>query len=223
MRTANYVDEVTLEERSGLWLEKVRSSVAPRPHLQLIPERCALLVIDMLRYFADPSGRCYLPAAGAILPRIAALLAAWRKIDGALVFTRHCHEGEHDLGMLGRFFSDYIHAGEPEADIVAAIAPANKEPVIQKTTYDAFLDTPLQSILEDRRADQVLVTGVLTHMCCETTARSAFCRGFEVYVPADACASSAEEWHMNSLLAMADSVAIITSTREVLERCIQSK
>jgi isochorismate hydrolase len=56
-------------------------------------------------------------------------------------------------------------------------------------------------------------------MCCETTARSAFCRGFEVYVGADATASSSEERHLQSLLAMADSVAVILGSGEILDRC----
>ncbi|MFC1540391.1 cysteine hydrolase, partial [Gemmatimonadota bacterium] len=85
-----------------------------------------------------------------------------------------------------------------------------------KNTYDAFLDTPLQLVLEEKGIEQVLVTGVLTHMCCETTARSAFCRGFEVYVAVDAMASKSEEHHLGSLHSMADSVAVMMSTREIL-------
>ena len=88
--------------------------------------------------------------------------------------------------------------------------------MLGKETYDAFIGTELESLLGERGLDQVLVTGVLTHMCCETTARSAFCRGFEVYVAADATATSSEERHLGSLLSMADAVAVITSTEEVL-------
>jgi len=60
---------------------------------------------------------------------------------------------------------------------------------------------------------------VLTHMCVETTARSAFCRGFEAYVPVDAVASTNEDRHLSSLLNMADSVAVMLDTKEVLEAC----
>jgi nicotinamidase-related amidase len=219
MRTADYVTERTLARKTAGWLEEVRGFVAPRPHLQLDPERCALLVIDMVRYFADPDGRCFLPAAAAVAPRVAALAEAWHGTGGAVAFSRHAHEGEHDLGMLGRFFSDHIRAGEPESELVAALAPAERDLVFRKTTYDAFTGTPLAEFLEERGAEQVLVTGVLTHMCCETTARTAFCRGYEVYVAADATATTCEERHLHSLLAMADSVAVVMGTEEVLERC----
>jgi nicotinamidase-related amidase len=136
-----------------------------------------------------------------------------------VVFTRHGHLGPQDLGMLGRFFSDYIRADEPEAAIVDALAPRPGEDVFRKTTYDAFLGTGLEEVLRGAGVTQVLVTGVLTHMCVETTSRSAFCRGFEVYVPVDAVASSDEEHHLASLLNMADAVAIVTSVEEVRARC----
>ncbi|MFC1628181.1 cysteine hydrolase family protein, partial [Gemmatimonadota bacterium] len=154
----------------------------------------------------------------AVIPNLKQLLEFWRTAGSPVIFTRHGHEGEHDLGMLGRFFSDYIRVDEPEAGIISELSPLDQETVIGKKTYDAFLDTPLNSILSARGVDQVLVTGVLTHMCCETTARSAFCRGFEVFVAIDAMASSSEERHLGSLLSMADSVAVMMSTAEILDR-----
>jgi nicotinamidase-related amidase len=219
VRTSDYGSGTRLDEKTGEWLDEVRRSVAPRPHLRLRPGRCALLVIDMVRYFTDPGGRCFLPAGAAVAPRIASLLEAWRANGWTVVFTRHGHEGAEDLGMLGRFFSDYIRAGEPDSEIIDPLAPARGETVLRKTTYDAFLGTRLEEILRERGAEQVLVTGVLTHMCVETTSRSAFCRGFEVYVPADGTASSTEERHLQSLKAMADALAVVTSTTEVLEEC----
>jgi nicotinamidase-related amidase len=218
-RSEAYVTGETLDRRAGVWLADVRAKVAPRPRLRLDPPRCALLVIDMLRYFADPRGRCFLPAAAAITPRVAALVGAWRGHGGTVVFTRHCHAGAHDLGMLGRFFSDHIKEGEPDAEIVAALRPARGERIVRKTTYDAFAGTRLAAILRASGATQVLVTGVLTHMCCETTARAAFCRGFEVYLAVDATASSSEELHTGAILGLSDSVAVPMGTREILELC----
>jgi bifunctional isochorismate lyase/aryl carrier protein len=219
LRSQEYTGSDTLARQTQAWLEQIRASVAPRPQLQLDPARCALLVVDMLRYFVDPEGRCYLPAGEAIIPRIAALLESWRGRQATVIFTQHAHEGQQDLGMLGRFFSDYIRAGEAQSEIVAALAPRPGEPVIRKTTYDAFWQTSLPEILAARGCGQILVTGVLTHMCCETTARSAFCRGLEVYVAADGTASSSAALHLGSLHAMADAVAIVLGVDEILARC----
>lgn len=206
------------ELRPAAWLKEIGKRVAPRSHLVLEPDRAALLVIDMNVHFASPRGRSYLPMAEAIIPNVARLLDHWRHLDAEVIFTRHGHRDGDDLGMLGKFFSDFIDENEPDAAIIPQLSPRDGERVIGKTTYDAFLDTPLQTILEERGIEQVLITGVLTHMCCETTARSAFCRGFEVFVAVDATASKSEEHHLGSLLSMADSVAVMMSTDEVTAR-----
>lgn len=219
MRPRPYVDETSMQAAAARWLAEIRPRVAPRPHLVVDPARCAVLIIDMLVYFVEPHGRCFLPAAGVIVPRVKTILDCWRRRHGTIVFTRHGHQGPHDLGMLGKFFTDYIRADEPQAEIVGSLRPQPGELVFRKTTYDAFLGTGLEQALRGAGVTQVLLTGVLTHMCVETTARSAFCRGFEVYVPVDAVASSQEDHHLASLLNMADSVAVLTSVDEVRARC----
>lgn len=216
---SNYTDPGVLDNKVVEWLARIRSWVKPRPYLQLQPDRCALVVVDMLHYFASPEGRAYLPASRPIVARISALIRAWRKLGHPVIFTRHCHEGKNDLGMMGKFFGDHIRCGELESHIIPALSPVDGEPVLRKNTYDAYHGTMLDDILRKGGFTQVLLTGVLTHMCVETTARTSFVRGYEVYVPADATASSAEQLHVNSLLSMADSVAMVTSTVEVLERC----
>jgi nicotinamidase-related amidase len=218
MRVNDYT-EGNIDKKALAWLNRIRAAVAQRPHLRLDPSRAALLIIDMLHYFAHDEGRCFLSAAPAVVPRIRSLLERWRAMGRPAVFTRHCHEGEGDLGMLGRFFSDYIHKRSPESDIIDALAPKKGEPVVTKTTYDAFWQTGLASILERAGVDQLVITGVLTHMCCETTARAAFCRGYEVYLPVDAMASSRESLHLGALESMADCVGQVMSVEEVLARC----
>lgn len=219
MRDEAYITAKTLDGRTHGWLERIRRGVRPRDHLVPAPGRCALLVIDMLAYFAAPEGRCFLPAAGVIAPRIRRLLDHWRAGGWPVAFTLHGHQGNEDLGMLGRFFSDYIRAGEPQARVIPELEPHPGDLLVPKTTYDAFHGTDLEQALRDRGADQVLITGVLTHMCCETTARTAFCRGFEVHLAADAIATTTEERHLHSLAGMAESVAVVWSSDEVLERC----
>ena len=116
--------------------------------------------------------------------------------------------------MLGRFWSSLIRCSDPDSSLV--FEPLPEEAVIRKTTYDSFYGTGLEEILRTGTISQVLITGVLTHLCCETTARSAFVRGFEVYAAVDAMASSREELHLGSLLAMADGIGVMMDTAGVL-------
>lgn len=219
MSAVAYAVPDNLDERLGRWLREVRENVPPRPWLVPEPRRCALLVIDMQRHFAHPEGRSYLPATAAVIPRVASLVEAWRRLGAPVVFTRHCHEGPEDLGMLGKFFSDYIRCGEPDSAIIDELAPLPGETVVRKTTYDGFHGTGLEEHLRARGVEQVLITGVLTQLCCETAARSAFVRGFEVYVVADGTATSSERLHVGALLGMASGVAVVMSAREVLALC----
>jgi bifunctional isochorismate lyase/aryl carrier protein len=218
-RAGAYVTPATLPTRAEAWLAEVRAAVRPRPHLVVDPRRCALLVVDLVRYFAHPDGDAWLPAVEAILPNVLRLTEAWRRAGGLTVYTRHGHDGPHDLGMLGLFYSDYIEWETPAAQLVDVLTPGTGDLVLRKRTYDAFHGTDLEQELRSRGIDQVLVAGVLTHMCCATTARSAFVRGFETYLAVDATASSTEEFHRAALLTLADSVAILHSTDEVLARC----
>ena len=176
----------------------------------------ALLIIDMLNCFAHTHGRAYLPATDAIVPNIAELRDTWLAFDSPVIYTRHCHEGEHDLGMLGKFWGDFIRCEEPDSGIIKALEPTDNCLIIRKHTYDAFYQTELDQKLRKHNIEQVLITGVLTQMCCETTARSAFVRGYEVYVVADATATSSEQLHYNSLLSMATAVSVIVKTDELI-------
>ncbi len=215
MYTEPFVTLDNIDDKLSEWLARIERYTHHRPQLILKPEKCALLVVDMLHYFADPAGRVYLPATKAIIPRIALLLKHWRMIGGTVVFTRHCHSDSEDLGMLGRFFGDYIHCGKKESGIITELSPLSSEKIFRKNTYDAFYNTDLDEFLADRSLEQVLVTGVLTQMCCETTARSAFVRGYEVYIPADALTTSSEELHIGSLMNLASGFAVITGTSSI--------
>ena len=215
MVTDPFVTPDNLTERTAYWLDQIQARNRSRPNLFLEPSKCALIVVDMLHYFTHPDGRVYLQSAEAIIPRISTLLRYWRNTSGTVVFTRHCHNGKHDLGMLGKFFSDYINCGRQESEIISRLAPLTEERIFQKNTYDAFHRTGLEEYLKELKIEQVLVTGVLTHLCCETTARSAFVRGFEVYIAADALTSSTEELHLGSLLGLANGVAVVSDTASI--------
>ncbi|MCD4776929.1 MAG: isochorismatase family protein [Candidatus Aegiribacteria sp.] len=215
MYTEPFLTPDNTDEKLSEWLGRIERYTHPKPNLTLKPKKCALLVVDMLHYFASPEGRVYLPSTETIIPRIAMLLEYWRSIGGAVIFTRHCHRGPENLGMLGRFFSDFIRCGKKESEIIPELSPLPGENVMRKNTYDAFYNTDLDEFLKSRSIEQVLVTGVLTQMCCETTARSAFVRGYEVYIPADALTTSSEELHIGSLMNLASGFAVITDTDTV--------
>jgi isochorismate hydrolase len=72
--------------------------------------------------------------------------------------------------------------------------------VVTKSQYDAFYQTELEAILNEKGIKQLIVTGVMTHLCCESTIRAAFIRGFEVLFPVDGTATYNFDFHRSSFL-----------------------
>ena len=99
------------------------------------------------------------------------------------------------------------------------LEPRDGEPVIQKPRYDAFLRTTLEDDLRARGVDTVVVGGVITNCCVDTTARSAFMRGFGVLVLEDCVGTFGQErdLHDASLRNLSLLFAVVHDSSVLLE------
>jgi isochorismate hydrolase len=95
--------------------------------------------------------------------------------------------------------------------------------VIHKSTYDAFQGTELQDELISRNINTVVVTGTMTNLCCETTARSAFCKNFDVLFVGDATSTCSDEMHHSSLINLSFGFARVVGTRQLLKQLANIK
>jgi isochorismate hydrolase len=122
--------------------------------------------------------------------------------------------------MLKRWWRDLIRPDDLLSQIDNSLAP-NGSLVIEKTQYDAFHRTALEQVLTEQDIRQVVVTGVMTHLCCETTARSAFTRGFEVLFAVDGTATYTEAFHLATLTNLAHGFATLMTIEEIIDslRC----
>jgi nicotinamidase-related amidase len=185
---------------------------------ELDPRTTALLMIDFQRDFVDPGG--FGEALGNDVSLLRRAVAPARKVlDRAralgmlVVHTREGHRpdladcppakkargrlttGIGDLGPMGRI----LVRGEPGHDIVKELAPAPGEPVVDKPGKGAFHATDLQAILANRRIAQLVVCGVTTEVCVNTTVREANDRGYDCLVLEDCVASYFPEFHAAAL------------------------
>jgi len=155
----------------------------------IIPEKCALLVIDMQDEFVKPHwSPDWVPEATRQVPRIKRLIEHCRSRGIPVIFT--VYSGTHGYldrpatgkTMPGRYagldidFSPFFVEGR----IWHELAPQEGEIVIHKPSYGAFYDTPLETILKNLGKDTVIVCGTLTNYCCGATARQAYERSFKV-------------------------------------------
>ncbi|XP_019420688.1 PREDICTED: nicotinamidase 2-like [Lupinus angustifolius] len=160
------------------------------------PKSCALLVIDMQNYFSS--------MATPILPFLNTTISLCRRASIPIIFTRHRHKSPSDYGMPGEWwFDDLVFDGTPEAELMEALDRGGDDMVVEKNTYSAFRNTGLEEKLVEMGVEEVIVTGVMTNLCCETTAREAFVRGFRVFFSSDATATSDKELHEATLKNMA--------------------
>jgi nicotinamidase-related amidase len=174
----------------------------------------ALLIIDMQRDFLEPGG--FGEMLGNDVSQLRKtiepnkrLLAAWRDAGGLVLHTREGHRPDltdlppakkirgrsatciGDPGPMGRI----LVRGEAGHDIIAELYPAPGEAVIDKPGKGAFFATDLHAILQNRGITQLVVTGVTTEVCVNTTVREANDRGYDCLVVTDCCGSYFPEFH----------------------------
>ena len=181
------------------------------------PSTTALLMIDMQRDFVEPKGFGEMLGNDVSLVRrcIAPCLRVLTAARQAGLFVIHTREGHRpdlsdclpakltrggktfigEAGPMGRI----LVRGEYGHDIIPELYPIDGEPIIDKPGKGAFFDTDLGLILRTRGIQSLIVCGVTTEVCVQTTAREANDRGFEVLVPEDCCASYFPEFHRVTL------------------------
>ncbi|MFH1690003.1 MAG: isochorismatase family cysteine hydrolase [Candidatus Eisenbacteria bacterium] len=179
------------------------------------PGATALLVVDMQGWFLEPTSHAYLPSAAHIVPGLVSLSRAFRENELPVIFTRHLNT-EEDAGALGLWWSDLIRVEDPLSEIASAVDTSGGI-VLTKNQYDAFHGTSLEDMLRERGVKRIVVTGVATHLCCETTARSAFVRGFEVTFPVDGTATYDEHHHLATLLNLSHGFATATRVQDLID------
>ena len=141
----------------------------------------ALVLIDIQRdYFAG--GRMTLDGADAAAENAARLLEQFRQLGWPLFHVQHLSTRPNATFFIPR--TDGVEFHEK-------VAPRAGEPMIQKNFPNAFRATRLDTELRARGVTQLVVAGMMTHMCIDTSVRAAFDLGFKIDLAFDACATRA--------------------------------
>jgi isochorismate hydrolase len=171
----------------------------------------------MQEYFLNPTSHAYLPAAEAIIEPIKRLQSEFEKRNNEVFFFQYgLKPNSDDTSMMKRWWKGVLTTEDEMYKISPKFDLTNAH-VIKKELYDAFVGTDLAIALDKLGYDKIVITGVATHLCCESTARSAFDHEFEVYLPIDCLATYNEEMHLNSLKAASHGFGIPITSDEILE------
>jgi nicotinamidase-related amidase len=212
---APWLTPENLPQKTAAWqreLAKVRTRALPFDR-----ERCALLVMDMQEFFLDPASPAYMPQAAAVLPNAARLAKEFRLAGLPVLFTSHAHaDPENDGGLMTRRWHKVCRTGTPQARVVRELEPESGE-VLSKCRYNAFTNPRLEVRLRELGVNSLIISGVMTNLCVESTVRAAFDLGFSCVVACDACAASTEDFHLASLKNIAHGFGAVRLTNTILE------
>jgi nicotinamidase-related amidase len=212
-----YVTLETLSAKTQDWLARIAPFNPER--MKFYPSSSALIVIDMQKFFLDPASPTYTCGGAAIMGKIRQLIEAFRAAGRPVIYSCHVHNPNlSDAGIMEWWWKGMCLEGTPEAEVHDKLAPLPGEKIIYKHRYSAFYNTDLETVLRVLKIEELVVTGIMTNMCCESTARDAYYRDYRVFFPADATGSVTEEMHVASLLNLAFGFAQIVATEKILSR-----
>jgi ureidoacrylate peracid hydrolase len=210
-----YVTSDSLAAKTTHWLKKI--DPFNQHAMNLNQEKSALLVIDMQDFFLDPYSPTFTCGGLAILPVLKRLVKIFREKGRPVVYTKHVHHPDNlDSGIMGWWWKGMCIEGSAESEIHRDITPLPSEKVILKHRYSAFYNTDLETVLRCLRIEDLVISGIMTNMCCESTARDAYYRDYRVFFLADGTGSINEEMHLASLLNLSFGFAYVTSADRII-------
>jgi len=208
-------------------------AVLDLPHVaelgdMLAPGRTALVVVDIQVDFASSEGvigrhGVDMSPAEAAIDRIEALIAAARQAGVTVAFMRVMTRPETDSNALKTWMA---RKGTPDGAGICRVgsggedyyrvAPEPSDIEIEKLAYSSFHGTDFEEQLRARGIDTLVVTGISTDCCVDSTTRDAFHRDFHTFVVSDACATFDPALHLGALYAMSEHTSLLTTAEAVV-------
>ena len=206
-----------------------------RPHIydDVDPAKSALVVVDMQNAFMLPGvAHSLCPMAERIVPNINRLASTVRATGGTVFWIKTTFTQE-----ALRSWSTYFEMTSPQRvakriEALTADSPGHRlwsgldvqpqDPIVEKNRFSAFIQgsSDLAAVLRARGLDTILVTGTVTNVCCESTARDAMMLNFKTIMVTDGNAATTDTDHAASLIAFYLTFGDIMST-DMLIGCLE--
>ena len=191
----------------------------------------ALVIVDMQNDFVRVGAPLEVPEARATIPAHQALLAACRRRGIPVIYTKFVAGPERTLIWewspvlappvcccwkgVGRRYED-VGKELDCSDIIDELSPEPGDPIVEKFGYGAFHNTNLDDLLKARHVESVLVTGTVTQICVEETARESLKRGYRTTIVSDAVSTYASDLQAAVLKNFAHKFGWVSTTAEIV-------
>jgi ureidoacrylate peracid hydrolase len=189
------------------------------------PRWACLLVVDVQNDFCSSDGAAArrgddVGAAQAMVPRLLRFIERARRAGVPIMYVRTTHSPRTDtppwlLRRSQQGMSRTCREGTWGAELYEGIAPAPGEPIVIKHRYSAFVRTDLDTILRARGTESLLVSGVTTNVCVETTARDAYMLDYYVTLVEDCSAAYSPAAHSGTLENIRNHFGLVASSDEI--------
>jgi ureidoacrylate peracid hydrolase len=188
------------------------------------PSKSAVIVVDVQNDFCRPEGalgQVGQPTedAMAMIPNLQRLLTAARAAKAPVIFIQTIHEDATDsaawVGRLGGKGADICRKNTWGAEFTG-VAALPDEPVVIKHRYSAFINTRLDSVLRTYRIENLIMTGVSTNVCVESTARHGYMLDYNIVFLSDCTAAYSQEEHDMSLYIMKKHFGYVATADDVI-------
>lgn len=205
---------------------------------KLDPRRSAVIVIDVQNDFCSPDGYMHreghpLGMVGGMIPNLQALLRGAALAGVPRIFFQANYATKFNW-YLSPVWLERARRSNPQGghldyavceegawgfEIIDDVRPngADDEIVLKKHRYSGFVGTELDLILRSRSIESVIVTGVATNVCVESTARDAFMRDYHVVMPSDCCATYSDAEQDATLANIRQYFGLVVASKEVLD------
>lgn len=197
---------------------------------RLDPRQTAHIVVDLQNGFMGQGQVAEVPMARTIVPNVNRISAALRAAGGTVVYLQHTMDAEA-IRSWPVFFEYFCGTAEHRARTIETFSPGNPghalwseldvmqhDLVLKKRRFGAFVpgSSDLHARLQERGIDTLIISGTLSQVCCEATARDAMMMNYKVFFVTDACATLTDAEHGGTLSAMAHVFCDVRETQSLL-------
>ena len=203
-----------------------------REHVQetFNTEKTALVVVDMQNYFMDESQMAGCPVGQTIVANVNRIASVVRQTGGIVIWIQNLAPGdtpetwktahERYTPEKGEIRVKSMKPGEWPFEFWPTLDIHDEDYRVVKRRYSAFIQgsSDIELILKDNGIENILVCGVATNVCCDSTARDAMMLNYRTLMVSDGCATTSDEEHGNALIAFYTNFGDVQNTEELCAR-----
>ena len=183
-------------------------------------KKTALLIIDMQNDFVGEDAIISVKGIKDRLPKFKEFVKECKKKGITVIYTKHIFDPVKNP-IEARLFPELAEAGLREntkgTEIHESLKPVKDDLVIKKRRYDAFLGTDLELVLKTKGIENVIITGTMTQVCCESTTRTAMMKDFNVLFCSDLTFTSNLEVHQATLRTVSTHFGKVLTSEEIFK------